>query len=491
MTCVNLIVAVDNKWGISKNNTIPWHIKEDLNFFTDVTKREYQKDKRNAVIIGKNTWDALKTKGLKDRITIIVSTTMIMDDVYNLDCYVVPSLVKAMHLCSRLEVGKIFIGGGSRIYKEAIETLFIDEIYMTEIDGHYECDNFFPGDVYQTMFQQYYKIYMTYRFDVVDQLMNKQVSVKFTKAYRGEFPPHLNINHQEHQYLGLLEDVIKTGDYRQTRNAKVWSKFGKTVEFDLSQSIPVLTTRKVFVRGAFEELIFFLSGKTNATLLSNKGVKFWEANTSREFLDSQGLNYREGDLGPLYPIQWCHYGIKYEGCDKDYKDMGFDQVQYCLDLLKTDPFSRRILMTSYNPVQAKEGCLFPCHGIGIQFYVELNNNRYKLSCMMTQRSSDLGCAFHVNSVAYSLLVYLMCHVINHDPEYKGYRFVPGRLIINLGDYHIYDHREQCIRLILRDPFPFPTLSIKGDKYVLEELVWEDLELMNYQCYPNVITKMTA
>ena len=138
----NLIVAVDSAWGISRKNAIPWSIKEDSNFFQDVTKRQYEKDKVNAVIMGKNTWKALPDtfRGLKDRINIVVSGSMTteelnFDNITKTESYVVKSLDEGMELCNGMQtkLGKIFIGGGSSIYRQALEKYQIDEIYLTQI----------------------------------------------------------------------------------------------------------------------------------------------------------------------------------------------------------------------------------------------------------------------------------------------------------------------------------------------------------------------
>jgi thymidylate synthase len=142
----------------------------------------------------------------------------------------------------------------------------------------------------------------------------------------------------------------------------------------------------MFFKGVVEELLWFLKGDTNAIHLSDKGVKIWEPNTSRDFLDNMKFNHRQvGDMGPMYGFQWRFFGADYKGMEHNYDNQGFDQVKYCIDLIKKDPYSRRILMTSFNPKQAQEGVLYPCHGISIIFNVEEGD---KLSCMMTQRSAD-------------------------------------------------------------------------------------------------------
>jgi thymidylate synthase len=146
-------------------------------------------------------------------------------------------------------------------------------------------------------------------------------------------------------------------------------------------------------------------------------------------------------------------------------------------------------MTSYNPLQATQGVLFPCHGLFIQFYVD---NEYKLSCMMTQRSADSICGVPFNIASYALLVHIMCEVINNDETYVGKKFTPGKLIINLGDTHIYDsHKSQTIRQILREPYQFPTLSFNKKITNFENIKFDDIILQNYMHYPPINAKMVA
>lgn len=496
---INLIVAVDSKGGISKNGEIPWDIKEDMNFFQDVTKRNYTQNgtaQKNVLIMGKNTWKKLPetARGLKDRITIIVSSTMYEKELYTdnttkSEVYLSQSLTSAIEMCQGWSnhCGKVFICGGGGIYKEAVKNLVMNEVYLTRIDKDYNCDNIIEGLDDTNLSFYTFDLYSSKTFQVTDRNNGEQVRVTFKKFYK-EKP--VNKNPEEQQYLDLLENILNIGHFRQTRNAKTWSTFGKHLEFDLSKGFPILTTKKVFLRGVFEELIFFLKGDTNSKHLSEKGVKIWEGNTSREFLDSMGLNhYQDGDMGPMYGYQLKHFNAPYFGYDKDYTGQGVDQVEYCLYLLKTDPYSRRILMTTYNPAQAKEGVLFPCHGITIMFHVD---EAFRLSCMMLQRSSDTFLGLNFNLTSYSLLIHLFCEVLNNDSSYTGPKFSPGRLIMNLGDTHIYeDHKEQCIRQILREPYEFPQLIFKRKVTDLTDFKFEDLELVNYNCYPNIPAKMSA
>jgi len=489
----NLIVAVDSKWGFSKNGIIPWKIKEDYNFFLDTTKRVYLNDTKNAVIMGKNTWKSLPEnfRGLNGRANVIVSTTMtdeevILDNKTNAVVHLVKSLQDGIKLCHQHKYGKIFIGGGYSIYKEALLNTEIDEIYLSSIGKDYGCDNIFPHSEFSQLVNNY-KIQSSKNFIVTDQISKEMVPIIFTKYYKNEVPKC--INYEEQQYLDLIEEILKKGTLRETRNAKVYSLFGKHFEFNLENGFPILTTKKINFKGVFEEASFFLSGKTDVQILSDKGIKIWNPNTTREFLDANGLNnYKEYDMGPMYPFQFRHFGLEYEGKDKDYTG-GFDQIQYCLNLIKNDPYSRRNIMTSFNPAQAKEGVLYPCHSLIIQWYVEENN---KLSMSMYNRSQDMVLGNPWNISYGALLIHLFCEVINNDLSYTGNKLLPGRLIVNMGDVHIYDtHYEQSIRQILREPYTFPKLIFKRKVTDFKDIKFEDLELVNYDCYPGIIAKMVA
>ncbi len=481
---VSIIVAVDKKGGISKNGQIPWQIKEDMNFFIDVTKREYKHKLKNILIMGKNTWLACRDT-LKNREIIVISSTVKVDDYAN--TYLSSTYEEALKMANDFynngKIGHIFICGGSQIYKESFNHK-INTIYLTTIDYDYECDNCIDINLN-------YNTFATNTFKLVDLNDQKEINVTFQKLYL-TLPDHWQWT-EERQYLNLLNDVLTTGDFRQTRNSKTWSKFGKTLEFDLSKGFPLLTSKKCNFFGAFQELLFMIQGKTNTTLLSELGVKFWDGNTSREFLDSVGLNHYEiGTMGTAYGFQLRHFNAKYIDKHTDYTAQGFDQINYCINLLKTDPYSRRIMMTTYNPAQASTGCLTPCHGTAIIFNIELKNKLYYLSCMMTQRSADLGSGFYLNICEYALQVYMLCEIINNDPNYTSIKFAPGRLIINLGDTHIYEsHYSQAIRQLLRDPYKLPQLKINRKVTELIEFKFEDFELIDYNPYPGILCKMVV
>jgi len=168
--------------------------------------------------------------------------------------------------------------------------------------------------------------------------------------------------HQENQYLNLVRQILGQGQKRKNRTSTdTLAKFAPVpFRFDLSNDkFPLLTTKCVYFRAIAEELLWMLSGSTDAKVLHDKGIKIWDDNTSREFLDSVGLNHlREGDAGAIYGFQWRHFGAKYINCDTDYSGQGVDQVAYIIDLIKKDPTSRRMILTSWNPAGIYEVPLF-------------------------------------------------------------------------------------------------------------------------------------
>ena len=159
--------------------------------------------------------------------------------------------------------------------------------------------------------------------------------------------------HEEHQYLNLIKLVMATGETRPDRTGTgTISLFAPNpFRFSLANNVlPLLTTKRTFLRGIIEELLWFVKGATDATLLSEKGVKIWDGNASREFLDSRGLSHRRvGDLGPVYGFQWRHFGAKYVDADTDYTGQGTDQLWEVIQKIKNNPSDRRIIMCAWNP----------------------------------------------------------------------------------------------------------------------------------------------
>ena len=234
--------------------------------------------------------------------------------------------------------------------------------------------------------------------------------------------------------------------------------------------------------------MFFLRGQTNSKILEEKGINIWKLNTTKEFIEKCGLPYKEGDMGPLYGFNWKHFGAKYIDCNTDYTNQGYNQFEDVLNLLEKDPFSRRIIMTDYNPAQAKQGVLYPCHSIVIQFYVSFINNKKMVSMNMYQRSVDefLGLPFNIASNA--LLLHLICNTLN----IKNNGYHPYKLTVIMGDCHIYEkHMDAVKEQLSRTPYDFPLIKFKNTYSNLEDYKWEDIEIINYQCHSSIKVDMIA
>ena len=289
--------------------------------------------------------------------------------------------------------------------------------------------------------------------------------------------------HDECQYLNLLHDILENGIMEKGRNGNVLSVFGSAMHFSLENGkIPILTTKKTAWKTCLKELLWFIRGDTNNEHLQREGVHIWDGNGSREFLDSRGLvNNRVGDLGPIYGHQWRHFNADYKTCDEDYSGQGVDQLQEIIETLKNPETrtSRRMIMTAWNPCKLNEMALPPCH-IMCQFNVTDGN---KLSCSMTQRSNDECCGTPFNIASYSFLT----HLLAKHCGLEAYEFVYFK-----GNCHIYEEHIEGAKLQLqRDPYPFPTISIKQVREKINDYQVEDFEIHNYQHHPPIKFNMVA
>jgi thymidylate synthase len=295
-------------------------------------------------------------------------------------------------------------------------------------------------------------------------------------------------NPEELQYLNLIQKILDRGTLEQGRNGNTLSVFGESMRFSLENGkIPILTTKKVAWKTCLKELLWFVRGETDNKLLQKQGVHIWDGNTSREFLDSRGLHlYPEGIAGPGYGYQWRNFGASYncftgKSLDVDHPFNGIDQLQNIIDQLKNPETrnSRRLIMTAWNPKQLDQMALPPCH-IMCQFNVHDGN---KLSCAMFQRSNDECCGTPINIASYSFLT----HLLAKHCGVEAYEFVYFK-----GNCHIYEeHIEGAKIQLLRDPFPFPSISIKETRENINDYQVEDFEIHNYQHHPQIKFQMVA
>jgi thymidylate synthase len=288
---------------------------------------------------------------------------------------------------------------------------------------------------------------------------------------------------EEQQYLDLIRDVLENGELELGRNGNTISSFGKMMRFSLKDGrLPLITTKQVAWKTCFRELMWFIRGKTDNRELQKQNVHIWDANATREFLDSRGLTkYPEGVLGPVYGYQWRHFNSPYiYGKDIPYWDTapsvegqrvetpadgaGIDQLQQIIDALK-DPdkrTSRRLIMTAWNPLQIDQMALPPCH-ILAQFRVKGGN---RLSCALYQRSGDIGLGVPFNIASYSFLTHLLA---------KHCDLVADEFVHFLGDAHIYESHIESLKVqIERTPLEFPKIVIQSKKDKIDEYDLADI-----------------
>jgi dihydrofolate reductase/thymidylate synthase len=455
---INIIVAIDEKGGIGKDGKIPWISYEDILYFKNITQRTKFKDNKNAIIMGSKTWLKIN-KYLKKRLNIILSKRLKGENIYD-------NLEDALNKCENdNNIEKIFIIGGEKVYKQTINHINLRKIYITRIKGDYNCDKKFPIEKLKYEYNLKSRIQKENIYEIYETIENKN----------------------ERGYLNIVNKVLNSSDKRMTRNGFTLSIFGEQLKFNLRNEFPLLTTKKVFFKGIFEELMFFIRGETNTKILSDKKVNIWTENTTKEFIKSMNLDYEEYDMGPMYGFNWRYFNADYNGMHQDYKGKGYDQLLYVLNTIKNDPTSRRIIMTTFNPQIAQKGVLYPCWGIVNQFYVKKQQKINYISCHMYIRSSDIFLGLPFNIASTGLFVYLICEILTNTTNFI---YMPDEIIISFGDIHIYqEHIHALQQQIIRIPFNFPQIKFKRKVNNIEDFQYDDVLIENYKSYNTIKSKM--
>ncbi len=257
-----------------------------------------------------------------------------------------------------------------------------------------------------------------------------------------------------HQYLSLLQDILDNGTDKSDRTGTgTRSLFGRQIRFDLSKGFPLVTTKKVHLKSIIYVLLWFLRGDTNIAWLKEHGVSIWD-----EWAD------KNGDLGPVYGHQWRSW----TGID----GTTHDQIKDVLHQIKTNPDSRRMIVSAWNVGDLGKMALMPCHAL-FQFYVSDG----KLSCQLYQRSADVFLGVPFNIASYALLTMMMAQVCGLEA---------GDFIHTFGDVHLYNnHFEQARLQLSREPYPLPTMRLNPDVKDLFDFRYEDFTLENYQSHPAI------
>lgn len=477
-----LISCLNFNKAIGYNNKLIYNLKNELKHFKKTTLKLDNKSKQNAVLMGRKTFISMGENILKNRTNIVLSCNndfFIKKYKNNKKIILFNQIDKSIEYCKKSNnIETLYVIGGRCIYDYFLKNNIADELLLTEINK--PINNF--GDVFFPKINNNYKLLETTSIKEKDVLCNVSKTyfpyIKYNiNRYVNNTKNSFHLYTNELNYLNVLKDVLHNGEMRQTRNSKTISKFGVRMEFNnICENFPLLTTKKMYWKAIKEELLWFIKGDTNSKNLEKKKINIWKGNSSRKYLDKNGFNnYKEGECGPIYGFQWRNFNGDYT--NNNYN--GYDQLQNCIDLIKKNPYSRRIFMSAWNPCQLDDMVLPPCH-VSYQFYVTSDQ---KLDCQMYQRSGDLFLGVPFNIASTALLTSMIAKI-------TGYK--PGKIVIVIGDAHIYQkHIEAINTQLLRKPYGFPKLYIKDGTNNINDFQSSDFELLSYYSHHSIKADMVA
>lgn len=280
----------------------------------------------------------------------------------------------------------------------------------------------------------------------------------------------------------MLSHVLENGSRTSNRTGvDTFSVFGYQNRYNLQEGFPLLTTKKMFTKGITHELLWFLSGDTNVKYLQDNGVKIWDDWATAE--QCAKFNRAEGDLGPIYGHQWRNYGATRtwvgterpghpQGLCESVDCDGIDQIQNLVQEIRDNPSSRRLIVTGWNPAEATNVALPPCHTL---WQCKVTDG--KLSLHLYQRSADIFLGVPFNIASYAMLTHMLAHVTGLEV---------GDFIHSFGDLHIYENHVDQVKLQLsRDPLPLPKLVLNPDVKEIFDFKYEDIRIENYEHHKRI------
>ena len=474
----NIVVSANKNDVIGIDNQLLIECKDDLRRFYDITTGTYPEGDYNICIMGYNTWMSIPeiVRPFKKRLNIIISSNHAIKESEN--CKVFITIGDAFEWSLLNAKGKIFVIGGEMLFNECVTNYKnnLDCIYLTRFQDYFDSERSrkLPKDIFLNKHLIYEEKPINSRCQIYGSELT-EINHSF-EIYQSD---HFK-NQSELQYLNLMNKILKENNLFQSRNGDVLNSFGERIIFDLKEGFPLLTTKRIGNKTILRELLWFIKGSTNNKELKEKNVHIWDQNASREFLDSRGLSYGEDDLGPIYGFQWRHFGAEYKDCHTNYEGLGVDQLKNVIHLIHTEPNSRRIIMSAWNPLDLDKMALPPCHVL-CQFSV--NQIQGTIDCQLYQRSGDMFLGVPFNIASYSFLLCIICHITKYNP---------GKLIHVLGDSHIYkDHINVVKEQIRRVPFNYPSLDISDELCSIDDIKEEYFTIKDYKYYPKLSAHMVA
>ena len=448
----DLIVACDKNFGIGINGKMAWNCKEELKLFR-------KKTMDNILIMGRKTVDNLPKLNNREIWVLSRSFVRTANDVNNNNPIFVKNINEVISLSDDETERKCYVAGGAEIYSQFLKKGLISRIHLSLMNETYDCDT---------------------HLEIIPNEWVIEKEEKYNEFTHYELVPSKS---GEYHYLNSLRDVFENGKERKGRNGITLSKFTKHLSFNLQKGFPLLTTKRMFSRGIIEELLFFLKGETDSNQLLKKNVKIWDENTNREFLDNNGFPERkQGIMGPMYGYQWRHFNAEYNEENGKPKEKGIDQLKNVIDDIRKNPMSRRHLLTDYNPLQVKNGVLYPCHSIIIQFYVD--EGYLDMFCYI--RSSDMFLGLPFNIASSSMMLVIISSIVGLEPRMVN---------ITLGDAHVYKvHQNHVKEQLNRFRYSLPKLELKKRITKVEDihnLEVKDFNIINYKSHSSIKAKMVA
>ncbi len=464
----SVVIAHTPAFGIGTQGRLPWKKPKDLARFKRITAATSRPGMSNAVIMGRKTWDSLPVKPLPGRVNIVLTSTALSlsgeRDADHQQVIKLKTLPEALDACACMaSVDNVFVIGGAQVYAAAFApdlVDLIDYVYSSVVENDTDTEteteeggavvpkpDVFVKPAWLDGGDKFTKLFETLVEASVTAFIYGGVS-RLTGIRRSQKPDdsvgYSDPDHDELPYLRLVRSLIHGGLVSTDRTGTgTFSQFGAHLRFSLQNgTLPLLTTKTTFFKGVKEELMsLFIPGCTDSKVLADKGVHIWDKNAAAHGAGT--------DLGPIYGFQWRHFGARYDGPGADYASAGVDQLAWVVEEIKRNPDSRRLVVSAWNPCDIPAMALPPCH-VMFQFYVRDG----RLSCMLTQRSCDVGLGLPFNIASYALLTHLVAYATGLDAE---------ELVMSFGDVHVYrNHEGPLLEQQLRQPKPFPRLCIAPD-----------------------------
>uniref|UniRef100_A0A2N9J6Q7 Bifunctional dihydrofolate reductase-thymidylate synthase n=1 Tax=Fagus sylvatica TaxID=28930 RepID=A0A2N9J6Q7_FAGSY len=536
-----VVVAATRAMGIGKDGKLPWNLPSDLKFFKEITMKTSDPVKKNAVLMGRKTWESIpvENRPLPGRLNVVLTRSGSFDIATAENVVICGSMASALELLAAspycLSIEKVFVIGGGEILRETLNAPGCDAIHISEIETSFE-------SVTHSCLRL-----ITLYFSHVDSLSQNgdlnfdsgSDSGKFEIEKFSFLPKMIFERHEEYLYLQMVREIIFDGTPKDDRTgtgtlSKCGSICAKRFHFLLLRYVylsapeheykllslsgvnaPGLPSNWFWRVGSVARRFYCLEASPKGSSLERKYFgevllkNFYGLSVVQQMprsfrkkafifgmamlpettlIGNIGLTDREeGDLGPVYGFQWRHFGARYTDMHADYSGQGFDQLLDVLHKIKNNPDDRRIILSAWNPSDLKLMALPACHMFA-QFYVANG----ELSCQMYQRSADMGLGVPFNIASYALLTCMIAHCMTSVSDTASDDLVPGDFIHVIGDAHVYrTHIRPLQEQLQKLPKPFPILRINPEKKNIDSFVAADFKLVGYDPHQKIEMKMAV